>query len=76
VQHGQQGTFVFVIEDGKAEIRPVTMGLTEGNDATVKSGVKPGDMVVTDGQDKLQDGSLVTTRATTRTTGGRTQKNP
>ena len=76
VQHGPQGTFVFVIEDGKAEIRPVTMGLTEGNDATVKSGVKPGDMVVTDGQDKLQDGSLVTTRATTRTTGGRTQKNP
>ena len=61
VQHGPQGAFVYVVneKDKSAELRPVTVGLTQGNLATIASGLQPGDLVVTDGQDKLQNGSKV-----------------
>ena len=61
VQHGPQGAFVYVVneKDKTAELRPVTVGLTQGNVAAIASGLQPGDLVVTDGQDKLQNGSKV-----------------
>lgn len=61
VQTGPQGSFVFVVADGRANMRPVTVSLTEGGDVAA-AGVQAGDMVVTDGQDKLQDGSRVEIR--------------
>ena len=45
-------------------MRPVTVGWTQGNTVVVKSGVKPGDVVVTDGQMILKAGSLVRIAAT------------
>jgi multidrug efflux system membrane fusion protein len=49
--------------DKTVEDRQVTVSLTQGNTTVVTSGVKPGDMVVTDGQDKLQKGSRIEPRA-------------
>jgi hypothetical protein len=40
----------------------VTVGITEGNNVEITSGVSGGMTVVTDGQDKLQEGSLVDAR--------------
>ncbi len=63
VQRGPQGAFVYVVNaNGTASMRPVTLGVTEGNDLEVTSGVAAGEMVVVDGQDKLQEGSKVETR--------------
>jgi multidrug efflux system membrane fusion protein len=58
VQRGPQGTFAYVVGDGKkAEVRPITLGTTEGNDVQVEKGLEVSDLVIVDGADKLQDGS-------------------
>jgi multidrug efflux system membrane fusion protein len=60
IQRGTQGTFVFVVgKDNTVQIRPVKIGVTDGNSIAVDSGLTPGEQVVTDGQDKLQAGSKV-----------------
>jgi multidrug efflux system membrane fusion protein len=60
VQHGPQGNYVFVVKQDKTvDVRPVNIAITEGNVAQVASGVSPNEIVVTDGQDKLQAGSHV-----------------
>lgn len=64
LQSGNRGNYVFVVKpDQTVAIQPVTTGLTQGNSVVVSSGVQPGETVVTDGQDKLRNGSHVTTRA-------------
>jgi multidrug efflux system membrane fusion protein len=40
-------------------VRPITVALTQGQIAVIKSGIQPGEVVVTDGQMILKDGSLV-----------------
>jgi multidrug efflux system membrane fusion protein len=65
IQHGTQGTFIFVVDsDPETDATTVTMenvtvGTIEGGNAEIVSGVSPGDVVVTDGVDKLQNGSKV-----------------
>jgi multidrug efflux system membrane fusion protein len=60
IQRGSQGTFVYVVKENQtAELRPVTIKNTEGNDVALASGLKPGEMVVIEGMDKIQDGSKV-----------------
>jgi membrane fusion protein, multidrug efflux system len=60
IQRGPQGTYVYVVQNGNtAKIQNVTIALTEGNSTGLSSGVSAGDVVVTEGQDKLQDGSKV-----------------
>jgi membrane fusion protein, multidrug efflux system len=60
VQRSSLGTFVYVIKPDKSvELRKVQVGLTEGNTAAVDSGLSAGETVVTDGVDRLQQGSLV-----------------
>ena len=67
VQTGPQGTFVYAVKPDKTvEARPVTVALTEGTLAAISSGLNPGDQVVTDGQDKLQNGAHVEPRSSTR----------
>lgn len=64
IQRGPQGTYVFVTKsDNTVDIRPVTVAFVQENTANIASGVAPGDVVVTDGQDKLQEGSKVEVRA-------------
>jgi len=51
VQVGQQGQYVFVVKtDQTVELRPVTVARSNGTNAVIKDGVKPGETVVTDGQ--------------------------
>ncbi len=64
VQRGPQGAYVWIVgSDGTASMRTVTLGISEGGNQQITKGLAPGDRVVTDGEDKLQDGSKVTVRA-------------
>ena len=60
VQLGQQGSYVFVIKDGKtAVLRPITVSRTSGSDTLLSTGVQTGEDVVVDGQLRLVDGASV-----------------
>jgi multidrug efflux system membrane fusion protein len=60
IQNGPQGSYVFVVKaDKTVEVRPTTVSFTQNNVASIASGIAPGDVVVVDGQDKLQAGSKV-----------------
>lgn len=50
---------VYVAENGKAVQRVVTVGLWSGSDWIVRTGLKPGDRVITNQLLKLQDGAAV-----------------
>ncbi len=64
VQRGPQGSFVYVVKaDKTVEARPVTVALTQMNQSAIDSGLQAGEVVVTDGQDKLQNGAKVETRS-------------
>jgi multidrug efflux system membrane fusion protein len=63
IQRGPQGTYVFSVKPDKtAEMRAVTVSFSEGNYSAISQGINAGDMVVTDGQDKLQPGTHVEIR--------------
>lgn len=51
--------FVYVIEDGKAAMRPVRLGLRQAGRVEVLDGVKPGDTVITAGAQKIGPGAPV-----------------
>jgi multidrug efflux system membrane fusion protein len=60
VQRGTQGTFVWVMkDDDTVEMRPVTLGVTEGAVAAVDKGLNPGERVVVDGAEGLRPGARV-----------------
>jgi multidrug efflux system membrane fusion protein len=64
IQRGPQGNFVYVVAPGNTvSAQPVTTGLTEGENVEVSSGLKAGQTVVIEGQDKLQDGMKVDVRS-------------
>src|SRR5262249_27139171 len=55
VQRGPAGTFVYVVKDDETvDLRPVTIGPSEGTMTLVESGLKPSEIVVTDGLEKLK----------------------
>jgi multidrug efflux system membrane fusion protein len=60
VQRGPSGTFVYVIEDNKAVVRPVTVAQQDDVQTVVGSGLQPPDRVVTTGFARLSEGSAVT----------------
>lgn len=59
VREGDE-TAVFVVDDKKAKRRPVQIGLTDGEQVEIVSGVKAGDQVIVDGQAGLPDEATVT----------------
>jgi multidrug efflux system membrane fusion protein len=60
VQNGQQGQYVYVVQaDRTVAFRPVTVSLRNGDDVVVTSGLKVGEVVVTDGQLGLTPGAKV-----------------
>lgn len=60
IQHGSKGDFVFVVNGNKASLRNVKTGASMGDvSAILDNGVNPGEQVVTEGADKLDDGSPV-----------------
>ena len=65
VQRGSVGTFVVVVQaDGTAQIRTVELGAVDGDWQAVKGTLQAGERVVTDGADRLRDGSRVEVRNT------------
>jgi len=62
IQLSQNGSFVFVVQDGAANVRQVTVERTVDGMAAIESGLKEGDVVVTDGQLLLSNGTKVTPR--------------
>ena len=60
IQRGPQGTYVYVVGPGNTvKIHNITVAQTTAGTVGINDGLQPGDVVVTDGQDKLQDGTKV-----------------
>jgi membrane fusion protein, multidrug efflux system len=63
VQRGPTSMFVYVVQaDETVELRNVVIGPTEGAETSIESGLAAGEIVVTEGLDKLQPGAKITTR--------------
>ncbi len=64
IARGPQGTYVYLTtqKDSRVKIQPVTVTLNSGNSVAIGKGLRAGDTVVIDGQDKLQDGSRIDAR--------------
>jgi multidrug efflux system membrane fusion protein len=71
IQRGAQSAYVYLIQPNRTvTVRTVTLGTADGDRTEIVSGLTPGDTVVTDGVDKLQEGSKVSE------SGGRTAPSP
>ena len=57
----QQGFYVFVVEDGKAAVRRVTLGREVNMNASVETGLSPGDQVIVEGLATVRPGAPVST---------------
>lgn len=63
VQRGPETAFVFVVKpDSTIESRNIKLGPIEGGQASIEQGLTEGETVVTEGVDKLQQGTRVTIR--------------
>jgi len=57
VQASEQGFVTYVVDQGKAHLRPIEIGLRTGDGSVeILSGVKPKETVVIEGSDRLADG--------------------
>jgi membrane fusion protein, multidrug efflux system len=63
VNQGPNGPFAYVVENNLAMLRPVESELQQDEMTVVKSGVKPGDVVVVEGQGSLRPGAKVAVRS-------------
>lgn len=60
VQRGSQGSYVYVVKSDKTvDQRQIKVALTEGTTSIIDSGLNSGELVVTDGQEKLQPNNKV-----------------
>jgi multidrug efflux system membrane fusion protein len=59
VQQGQKGPYVYVAQDGKAELRNVKTGVSSGDRIEIVDGLAKGEQVVIDGQLRLTNGSAI-----------------
>lgn len=64
IQRGVPGTFVYLINaDNTVSVRPIQLGITDGDHVEVRSGLVPGDRIVIDGADKLREGGKIVIRS-------------
>ena len=60
IQFGNNGTFVYALDgDKKVALRPLKIGVSDGENTVIKEGLKAGDRVVLEGTDRLKEGSEV-----------------
>jgi RND family efflux transporter MFP subunit len=62
LQVGQSGSFVFVVKDGAVSVRPVTVIRSADGRSAIGKGLVEGEVVVTDGQLLLSNGTKVAPR--------------
>ena len=61
VQASEQGFVTYVVEDGKARARKVQIGVRTGDGGVeILGGLKPGEIVVVEGNDRVAEGVAVT----------------
>jgi len=64
LRHGPNGDFVYVVDaDRTVSLRAVTAGLSGVDDVAITKGLRLGEVVVTEGGDRLKDGASVRTAA-------------
>jgi multidrug efflux system membrane fusion protein len=65
--NGVTSTFVYLVNatDNTVSVRPVTLGIIDGERVAVTKGLQDGDLVVTEGGDRLRDGASVILPANT-----------
>lgn len=64
IVHAEKGAgHVYVVQDGRAALRPVRLGRAEGDGVVIAAGLAPGERVVLNPKDSLTDGSKVRTEA-------------
>src|SRR5580693_5703380 len=69
IQRGAPGTFVYLVNaDSTVSVRPVKLGVTDGDRVELLSGLAQGDRIVIDGADKLRDGAKIVIRSETTPT--------
>jgi len=75
VRLGGSGDFVFVLNAAErtVSVRPVIRGQATGEKIVIASGLKAGEQVITDGADRLKEGSRVTLAGDAPRGGGRRQ---
>jgi multidrug efflux system membrane fusion protein len=74
ILRGPQGTYVFAVDaDNKVKVKSITLAESNAGMAGISSGLAEGDVVVVDGQDKLQNGSKVDPHTQRVGGGGSTQ---
>jgi len=62
IQHGTEGLYAFTVnQDNKAELRKVKVSQSIDGRSVIDSGLSPGQQVITGGQFKVQQGTLVST---------------
>jgi multidrug efflux system membrane fusion protein len=62
IQHGPNGEYAYVVKDNIAHVQSLSVARTQDGEAFIAapaSGLSAGDLVVVDGQYRLQDGSKV-----------------
>jgi multidrug efflux system membrane fusion protein len=60
IQHGPQGTYVYVVgQDKTAQMKPVTIALTTGDATVIGNGLAAGEQVITEGQNQVRPGGRV-----------------
>ena len=58
--NGVQSAFVYLVKpDNTVTVRPVVVGVVDGENQAVTSGIEVNDVVVTDGGDRLREGAQV-----------------
>lgn len=63
VQNGQQGTFVYTVDENSVvHLKTVQVGLMTATTSQIVGGISEGDRVVIDGTDRLVDGTTVRVR--------------
>ncbi len=63
VQNGQQGTFVYTVDDDSTvHLKPVQVGISTDTSTDILKGIDDGDRVVIDGTDRLSEGAVVRIR--------------
>jgi membrane fusion protein, multidrug efflux system len=67
----QQGSYVFVVDDGKAAVRRIKVGEESGTGVVIESGLSAGDLVIVEGLQSLRPGTpVLATPMPALTTGG------
>jgi multidrug efflux system membrane fusion protein len=73
IERGAPGTYVYVVQpNNTVAVQAVKLGPADGQRQAILSGLKPGQVVVTDGADRLKAGAKITEAPPTPTTAAAT----